>query len=161
MQRCSERYGIKAPPKEVHTPPCCCKNICWNQFRLPSLQVSSRLAYAKKLTDLEAKILIEKSLGNILKQFLHLQNVFDVHKSVITTRWRKKSREKKAEYLHKAGPRLKLEPDQWKEAEDTSGIGAFAWEIARANPAAVGLSLLKTQFSHSVEWRIEQLSQDE
>lgn len=86
--------------------PCECK-ICSNSFRSLAVQESLSLScYNKALTDAQARSIAANHLQNINQDLTYLRGQWLSHGKIITSRWKKFSRDKRTGYLKNADPDL-------------------------------------------------------
>jgi hypothetical protein len=102
---------------------------CENQFRNTNSQGIDRSAYAEALSNAEVSEISTSYANDIRKDLQYLRDQVARHGNTIISRWKKRSREKRAAALVKAFP--KIFPQQWSQALINYDHANVSWRKAR------------------------------
>ena len=130
--------SIYSPPVEF----CSCVD-CENQFRSTDSQGIDRLSYAEALSTAEASEISTSYAKDIRKDLQYLRDQVACHGNTIISRWKKRSREKRAAALLKAFP--KIFPQQWSGPLINYDYANVTWRKAREFREALLLPYLNLE----------------
>lgn len=153
-------FKLALGPKEE--PPCECTNCGW-QFLTMDRQNLDRYRYATVVTPAAAQTSLANYINQINIDRAYLAGLCDKHGNAISSRWRKKSRQKREALLLLADPTIEKEPwfrlriegevDSWQESRERRRswlLPHLSIAVMKANPSVL-LGLLHHRVYHSPE----------
>ncbi|OTA64856.1 hypothetical protein K449DRAFT_392957 [Hypoxylon sp. EC38] len=95
--------------ESIRTPPCSCHD-CQTGFYLVREQYEPALSYRFRLSDVDARRLVESYTKEIHESRKYLGDCLKTHADLLMSRWRKLSQEKRQALLTEVAPDLEMSP---------------------------------------------------